>query len=154
MVDSHLPPNITHAPADCRELVSVEDWEMGWDALRTLRPGLEKSDFISRKPELQRGGYHLVGIFLESRVMSVASYTISPHPVLLREMIIHDMSTLAGHEGRGFASQLLNYLDMVAVQQCCGRTFVASAKAAEFYQKNGYQIHATALKKAHNVDRR
>lgn len=136
--------------SDCRELVSNADWELGWEALKNLRPKLSKEDFLGRKTQLQSDGYHLVGHFLEAQVVSVASYTISPHPVFVREMIIHDMSTKSGQEGKGAGTRLLAYLDKLAVAQGCGRTFLASAKASEFYKKNGYEAHATALKKIHS----
>jgi hypothetical protein len=152
MLESRLQTEAKELTSNCRELTSLEDWALGWEALKTLRPKLEKSDFLARKNQLQLDGYHLLGIFAECKVVSVASYTVSPHPVFQREMIIHDMSTLAGEEGKGFASNLLQYLDTLAVQLNCGRTFVATAKAAEFYKKNDYEAHATALKKVHAVD--
>ena len=133
----------------CRLLVSIEDWEQGWNALRTLRRDLLLQDFIARKPQLERDGYHLIGLFRDGEVVCVASYTLSPHSVYCREMIIHDMSTLDGSQSKGFGSDILAYLDRLAVSLGCGRTFVASARAANFYEKNGYTAHATALKKIH-----
>jgi GNAT superfamily N-acetyltransferase len=144
--------NDTSAPSTengCRELQSVSDWERGWTALTTLRPHLSLQDFIGRKPQLQRDGYHLVGLIRGGEVVCIASYTISPHPVFCREMIIHDMSTLKGRQSMGFGSTLLQYLDQHAVSLGCRRTFVASANAAAFYEKHGYTAHATALKKVH-----
>ena len=133
----------------CRVLVSVEDWERGWKALTTLRPNLSVQDFIARKLQLERDGYHLIGLFRDGEVVCVASYTLSPHPVYCREMIIHDMATLDGKQSNGCGSEILAYLDRLAVSLGCGRTFVASARAAKFYEKNGYIAHATALKKIH-----
>ena len=133
----------------CRVLVSVGDWERGWNALTTLRPNLSLADFIARKPQLERDGYHLIGLFRDGEVVCVASYTLSPHPVYGREMIIHDMSTLHGRQSNGCGSEILAYLDRLAVSLGCGRTVVASARAAKFYEKNGYTPHATALKKIH-----
>ena len=40
----------------CRVLVSVEDWEQGWNALIIFRPNLSLQDFITRKPQLERDG--------------------------------------------------------------------------------------------------
>lgn len=134
---------------ECSELESITDWERGWAALITLRPKLSLEDFIARKSQLERDGYRLVGLIRGGEVVCVASYTISPHPVFCREMIIHDMSTLKGRQSMGFGSTLLRYLDQRAVSLGCGRTFVASAKAAAFYEKHGYTAHATALKKVH-----
>jgi GNAT superfamily N-acetyltransferase len=133
----------------CRELRSVEDWERGWAALRALRPNLSLQDFVGRKSQLERDGYQLIGLFRDGELVCVASYTLSPHPVYGREMIIHDMSTLEGRQSSGCGSELLQHLDQLAVSSGCGRTFVASAKAAAFYEKNGYTAHATALKKVH-----
>ena len=141
-------PNID---SGCRELQSVEDWERGWAALRTLRPNLSLQDFIGRKQQLERDGYHLIGLFRGGEVVCVASYTISPHPVYCREMIIHDMSTLEVMQATGCGSELLQHLDHLAVSLGCQRTFVASATAAAFYEKNGYTAHATALKKMHTA---
>ncbi len=133
----------------CRELLSEQDWILGWHALKTLRPDLKQEDFLKRKNQLQRDGYHLVGLFKNAKVVCVASYTISPHAALDREMMIHDMSTLAGEDLRGYGSELLSYLDVLAVELNCRRTFLASTKASEFYIKNGYIAHARALKKLH-----
>ena len=134
----------------CRELVTDAEWVLGWEALRTLRPRLSREDFLTRKTQLTRNGYHLVGLYRDGIVVSVASYTISPHAVFEREMIIHDMSTLAGQESKGYGTELLAYLDRRALEVNCGRTIVATAKAANFYESNGYLAHATALKKIHN----
>ena len=134
---------------ECRELLSEQDWVLGWQALVTLRPRLSLEDFLRRKSRLQADGYHLVGIFNDDKVVSVASYTISPHAFFEREMIIHDMSTLTGESSKGYASKLLQFLDQLAIQLNCGRTVLVSAKAAEFYTKNGYLAHATGLKKLH-----
>jgi GNAT superfamily N-acetyltransferase len=133
----------------CTELLSERDWLLGWSALTTLRPNLTQEDFLARKSQLQLDGYHLVGLFKSGNVVSVASYTVSPHPVFEREMIIHDMSTLAGESSKGYGSELLSFLDELAARLNCARTFVATAKAADFYKSNGYIAHATALKKLH-----
>ncbi len=133
----------------CLELHSEKDWILGWAALTTLRPNLTQEDFLARKPQLQLDGYHLIGLFKDGKVVSVASYTVSPHPVFEREMIIHDMSTLVGENSKGYGSELLSFLDQLAVRLNCQRTFVATAKAADFYKNNGYVAHATALKKVH-----
>jgi len=133
----------------CRSLVSEADWISAWAALRTLRPKLTQADCIGRKPQLQLDGYNLVGLFEGNQVVSVARYTISPHPVFIREMIIHDMATLTGEQGKGYGSELLDFLDSLALKYGCGRTFVATAKASVFYERNGYTAYATAFKKVH-----
>jgi N-acetylglutamate synthase-like GNAT family acetyltransferase len=133
----------------CKELLTEADWILGWSALTTLRPKLAQKDFLARKTELQLNGYHLVGLFRDEKVVSVASYTISPHPVFEREMIIHDMSTLSGESSKGYGTILLSYLDGLAIRLNCERTFVATTNATKFYTNNGYTAHATALKKLH-----
>ena len=133
----------------CAELLSDADWILGWAALTTLRPNLTQEDFLARKTQLQIDGYHLVGLFRDNIIVCVGSYTVSPHPVFEREMIIHDMSTLAGENSKGYGSELLSFLDDLAIQLNCARTFVATTNAADFYKSNGYIAHATALKKMH-----
>ena len=138
MATNH-PPTLNHPQnCRCRELQTPHDWTLGWAALTTLRPTLSLQDFLARKDQLQGNGYHLIGLFNDEKVVSVASYTISPHPVFTREMIIHDMATLAGENSKGYGSELLSFLDQLAAQLNCARTFVASAKAADFYRNNGY----------------
>ena len=134
---------------EIRELTTDIEWIAGWQALLALRPNLSQQDFIARKEQLQKDGYHLVGLFCSDTVIAVASYTISPHPVFIREMIIHDMSTLTTEQSKGYGAKLLQFLDALAVELNCQRTFVASARAAKFYEQNGYVEHAAALKKIH-----
>ena len=136
----------------CRELLTDQEWSLAWAALATLRPNLSHEQFLSNKTQLQLDGYHLIGLFKEDKVVSVASYTISPHPVFRREMIIHDMSTLAGEGSKGYGSEVLSFLDTLAVQLNCGRTIVSSAKASKFYEQNGYTPYASALKKIHSLN--
>ena len=133
--------------ADCRELITDQEWGLAWRALVTLRPKLPLETFISNKHQLLGEGYHLIGLFRDNIIVSVASYTISPHPVFMREMIIHDMSTLLGESSKGYGSQVLSFLDELAIKLGCGRTIVSTAKAAKFYQQNGYTTYASALKK-------
>ncbi len=110
-------------------------------------------DFLvsaQRKTQVQQDGYHLVGLFNNNVIVCVASYTISPHTELEREMIVHDMSTLEGEQSKGYRSELLKHLDKYAIELRCGRTLLTSANASKFYEKNGYIAHAVALKKIHS----
>lgn len=127
------------------ELSSPSEWQEASVVLQTLRPNLDSDQFVGLREQLQCDGYRLLGVRDNGRLVSVASYTISPHAALGRELLIHDMATVPALQGRGFASVLIEAIAVVAKQSRCGRVFVHSRKAQELYLKNGFQPYSTGM---------
>ena len=127
------------------ELSSANEWREASVVLRTLRPTLNADQFVSRREQLSREGYRLLGVRDADKLASIASYTISPHAIHGRELLIHDMATLPPLQGRGFASQLLEAIAEIARRNGCGRVFVHTRKAQELYTKNGFQPYSSGM---------
>jgi len=137
-------------PEDCvgvsvRESVAVGDWEAAAQVLQVLRPTLEVGKFIAQKEQLERDGYRLVVAWAGKVAASVASFTLSPHAMLGRELLIHDMATCSGGAGRGYGTQLVKELCQIAKREGCGRVFVHTRNAAAFYEKNNFEVYSTGL---------
>jgi N-acetylglutamate synthase-like GNAT family acetyltransferase len=79
-----------------------------------------------------------------------ALYTISPHAMNGRELLVHDMATAAEESGKGYGSKVLEYLEKVAIEMQCWRIFVHTRNAKEFYLKTGFTEHSTGLVKIFN----
>lgn len=131
-----------------REIRLEADWRQAGETLRaTLRPNLNLDEFLVRRTQLLTDGYRLVGIFNGSQAVCVGSFTVSPHAVLGRELLIHDMATLPEFERGGLGSSLLAYLEATALFEKCGRVFVHTRKMSSFYVKNGFDEYSTGLVK-------
>ncbi len=112
---------------------------------RVLRPTLYAEQFVERRVQLLSDGYCLLGVRSGDRIVSIASYTISPHAVLGRELLIHDMATLPDAQGRGHASTLISELVRIAAQRECGRLFVHTRNAQTLYERSGFEQYSTGM---------
>ena len=128
-----------------QELLSAQDWRRAAAVMRVLRPTLEVEDFMERRTQLLDEGYHLLGVEDEGRVLSIASYTVSPHVILTRELLVHDMATLPEARRRGYASLLIEELSRVADEYGCGRIFVHTREAQALYLRNGFEEYSTGM---------
>jgi len=132
-------------PAAVLELRTEPEWREAAKVLQVLRPSLEMDEFAERREELIREGYRLIGVFSSDTLVSIASYTISPHAVLGRELLVHDMATRSGSEGKGFGTTLLRQLERIAMHERCGRIFVHTRRAQNFYSGNGFVNYSTGM---------
>jgi len=130
------------------QLTTAIEWREAAQVLRTLRPNLDVDTFVSRRAKLQSAGYRLIGKLMAGELVSIASYTISPHAIMQSEMLIHDMATKSEEQGRGHASGLLAALLTIAKQEECGRVFVHTREAAAFYGRNGFKQYSCGMVKA------
>jgi GNAT superfamily N-acetyltransferase len=128
-----------------QQLQSDEEWSEAISVIQVLRPTLTKEVLLLRKSELQEDGYRLLGAFSDGSLVAVASYTVSPHIILGRELLIHDMATRIEAQGKGYASALLRELERIAKECGCGRVFVHTRNASIFYGLNHYQEYSTGM---------
>lgn len=127
------------------EITSEEDWREAAEVLRTLRPTLDVEQFVAHRETLIGEGYRLLSKRENGRIVSIASYTLSPHALMRREMLIHDMATKPDAQGEGHASALLTALITIARSQQCGRLFAHTRSAEQFYERNGFQEYSTGM---------
>lgn len=126
-------------------LISESEWREAAIVMRVLRPILKTEQFVMLREQLLSEGYCLLGIRADDRIVSIASYTISPHAILGRELLIHDMATLPEARGRGCATALISELVRIATQQGCGRLFVHTRNAQTLYTHGGFEEYSTGM---------
>lgn len=129
------------------ELLTEDEWKSGGAVLQVLRPNLSLGDFLARREVLLREGYKFIGLICDYKIVSVASYTLSPH-AYGRELLVHDMATAQGESGKGHGSTVLKYLEEVAAKTNSWRIFVHTKNAKGFYLTNGYKEYSTGLIKS------
>jgi N-acetylglutamate synthase-like GNAT family acetyltransferase len=127
------------------EVTSETDWREAAEVLRALRPALDVEQFVAHRETLIGEGYRLLSKRENGRIVSIASYTLSPHALMRREMLIHDMATKPDAQGEGHASAILSELRKIARQKECGRLFVHTRNAANFYERNGFTAYSTGM---------
>jgi len=103
-----------------KELISDDEWRKACTCLVVLRPLLCANELLEKKSQLTKDGYRLFGIIRNNHIVSVASATISPHPVLGRELLIHDMATIVSEQKMGFGKLILEGLEKFAIDNNCG----------------------------------
>lgn len=128
-----------------QELLSNEDWRAAGEVLQTLRPSLDVETFVSARDRLTADGYRLIGLRIGEVMASIASFTISPHAMLGRELLIHDMATRKEMEKKGHASQIIAKLESIARGEGCGRVFVHTVHAQGLYSRNGFKEYSTGM---------
>ncbi len=140
-------PNSESVPNSIQivSLQSESDWREAIPVLQVLRPALEAGQFLARREQLLNEGYCLLGARSAGRIVSVASYTISPHVMLGRELLIHDMATLLEARGQRHASSLISELIQIAALRGCGRVFVHTRNAQGLYLSNGFEEYSTGM---------
>jgi GNAT superfamily N-acetyltransferase len=132
------------------EVLTNEEWQCAGEVLQVLRPQLNINDFVARRDTLTGDGYKFVALVSGNKYLSVASYTISPHTMYGRELLVHDMATAVEESGKGYGSRVLEYLAEVAEKTKCWRIFVHTKNTKGFYLRNGFDEYSTGLVKIFN----
>lgn len=101
--------------------IAITDTEIAscWEAIFLLRPMLKRENFISQIKDLQKEGYNLLYIQENNQTVAIAGYRIYTMLYCGKMLYLDDLSTLETHRGKGYASQLLNYLKVIALEQNC-----------------------------------
>jgi glucosamine-phosphate N-acetyltransferase len=85
----------------------------------------------------------------EGRVVSTLSFFIEDKFIHNGSKVCHveDVATRQGHEGKGYASQLLEYVKNYARNQGCYKVVLyCSPELVQFYEKNGFHKGATLMR--------
>lgn len=101
--------------------IAITDTEIAscWEAISVLRPMLQRENFVSQIQDLQKEGYHLLYIQEKNKTVAIAGYRVYTMLYCGKMLYLDDLSTLEEYRGRGYASQLLNYLKTVALVNNC-----------------------------------
>ena len=126
--------------------IAKEDHEIlaCWEAVYALRPHLIKEEFLEKIRDIQKENYHLAYIASEGKVVSIAGFRYMHMLYSGKSIYIDDLSTLETHRGKGYASQLLNYIDALVKEQKLEVVHLDSGfsrqKAHKVYFNHGYTI--------------
>jgi ribosomal protein S18 acetylase RimI-like enzyme len=122
----------------CREVVFL------------LRPHLNKDNWVFMISEMmQNEKYSIAGIMDNDKIVAFAGYRImtSLHSGYI--IYIDDLCTLEAYRGRGLASQLLRYVEAIAVSNNMDAvvldTDFTNDTAQKLYLKNGFKLAALHL---------
>lgn len=101
--------------------IAITDNEIAscWEAISVLRPMLERENFVSQIQDLQKEGYHLLYIQEKDKTVAIAGYRVYTMLYCGKMLYLDDLSTLKEYRGRGYASQLLNHLKAIALENNC-----------------------------------
>lgn len=101
--------------------IAITDTEIAscWEAISVLRPMLERENFVSQIQNLQKEGYHLLYIQEKDKTVAIAGYRIYTMLYCGKMLYLDDLSTLEKYRGKGYASQLLNHLKAIALENNC-----------------------------------
>ena len=132
------------------EITQQEDWRAAGEVLVHLRPTLDVDRFVSRRVELSTKGLRLVVAKRNGEIVSVASFTISPHILHGHELLVHDMATRKQDLGCGYGTRVVELLERIAREEGCFRVFVHTRNASGFYERNGFERYSTGLVKTVN----
>jgi ribosomal protein S18 acetylase RimI-like enzyme len=109
---------------------------------KQLRPDkdLKACEFIGDHDE---SSFHL-GVFLNGRLLSVASFFFDKHPQLNEsenQYRLRGMATLPEFQGQGFGSALIKTaLPLIKQNQCDSLWCNARKHAVGFYEKIGFEV--------------
>ncbi|GEL10420.1 Acetyltransferase (GNAT) family protein [Flavobacterium glycines] len=128
--------------------IAITDTEIAscWEAISVLRPMLERENFVSQIQNLQKEGYHLLYIQEKDKTVAIAGYRIYTMLYCGKMLYLDDLSTLEEYRGKGYASQLLNHLKAIALENNCVSIQLDSGPARttahKLYFKEDFTISA------------
>ncbi|HTG67066.1 MAG TPA: GNAT family N-acetyltransferase [Flavobacterium sp.] len=132
--------------------IAITDNEIAscWEAISVLRPMLEREHFVSLIKDLQKEGYQLLYIQEGGITVAIAGYRIYTMLYCGKMLYLDDLSTLENFRGKGYASQLLNHLKEIALENNCvsiqldsgpGRTTAHKLYFKEDFTISAYHFH-------------
>jgi GNAT superfamily N-acetyltransferase len=115
-----------------REAQEEIDIRRCFQVMKQLRPHFEEVGFVEQVQRQQKFGYRLVYIEMDGIPVAAAGYRISEFLAWGKTLYVDDLITDQNQRGKGFGSQLLNYLMDIALNQNCD----------QFHLDSGYQRNA------------
>ena len=124
--------------------------EQCWDVAFLLRPRLNRNNWSSTITEMmQNEKYSIAGIMDQDKVVAFAGYRIMTSLHTGNIIYIDDLCTLEAYRGKGLGSQLLKYVNDVAVSKNLDAvvldTDFTNNTAQKLYLKSGYKFAAVHL---------
>ena len=112
---------------------------------------LKKKDFLNNREELIKNGYHLLGLFIDGEIASVAGFIFYPSLYNLKDIWITDLVTLEKFRSQGLGKAFLKHIEEYAKSEGCSRVCLHTNHSREdakrFYEKHAeYENYASVFK--------
>jgi len=117
-----------------------------FDVMHELRPRLTKETITPVIKGFMSRGYHLIYIEEDGKAVCASGYRFTEHLHWGKAIYIDDLSTLPSARGKGYASQLLQYIFEEAKKNNCDEVHLDSGcgehrfHAHRLYLKTGFNI--------------
>lgn len=121
-----------------------------WEVAFLLRPHLDKNNWSAMISEMmQNEKYSIAGIMDNDKFVAFAGYRSMTSLHSGDIIYIDDLCTLEAYRGKGFGSQLLNYVKAIAIagnkDKVVLDTDFNNNTAQKLYLKNGFKLAALHL---------
>jgi GNAT superfamily N-acetyltransferase len=117
-----------------------------FEVMQALRPGLKRETFVEIIRGMMQRGYHLIYIEEEGKATCASGYRFTEHLAWGRVIYIDDLTTLPSARGKGYASELLDHIYLLAKGAGCQQVHLDSGCNPE-----RYDAHRLYLKKGYNI---
>ena len=115
-----------------------------FEVMSELRPHLLREDFLSTIREMEQGGYRLLYLEDNSKVVAVAGYRINRNLFMGKHLYVDDLVTADAQRSKGYGEQLINWLRELAKKEGCAFLHLDSGtqrgRAHRFYFAQGFTI--------------
>lgn len=127
-----------------RELSGDDELAGSFQLMSVLRPHLRAGEYRSQIRAQQKDGYHLMGGFIEERLVVLAGFryslTLSRGP----HLFVDDLVTDPAQQGKGHATAMLKHLAILAREKSLSRIWLDSRDTARtYYEKVGFKVHTS-----------
>jgi GNAT superfamily N-acetyltransferase len=132
-------------------LLATTDSEIDacFDAFKTLRPHLNRSDFLARVRHQQSQGYQVLAVRAEDVIPAAAGFRFADFLAWGRVLYIDDLTTIPEFRGRGYGDAMMTWLiDRARASGCEGvhlDTGYARHAAHRLYLRKGLQLNCHHL---------
>lgn len=134
-----------------REATTDAEIQACYPVMHQLRDHLDEEAFVRRVQSQRDDGYRLVYVEEEGDPVGVAGFRILEMLSRGRFLYVDDLVTAEEHRGRGFGTQLVEWLIDHAREAGCRRVDLDSGvqrgQAHRFYHARGFQKSALHFKK-------
>jgi len=127
-----------------RELLGDGELTGSLELISVLRPHLLAGEFLSQIRAQQSEGYHLMGGFVDQRLVVLAGFRYSLTLSRGRHLFVDDLVTDPAQQGKGYATAMLKHLAKLARETSLSKIWLDSRDTARtFYEKVGFKVHTS-----------
>ncbi len=120
--------------------------EKCFEVMQALRPKLNKDTFYNLIDGMITRGYNLIYIEENGKAVCASGFRFTEHLAWGKAIYVDDLSTLPEARGKGYASELLNYIFNLAKEKNCDQVHLDSG-----CNDSRYDAHRLYLKKGFNI---